>query len=295
MLLSLMMGLIMNTGWMAEMANASGREVGNGGDAYSQEFISLGGSLAARWHELGFTEALPVKQEAFQSATEKVRVISTEEKLILRGEEVDAINYPLCKEGETPETHPCGKIRLNRSRWDALKDRRHRKVALVLHEYLGTLGTDETRFDDYYEASGPLLARLKKLLAEKPLVEVNFSCRIERWDVKTKGTVVAATLDTYHAPSAAEIKLGTGKVFPAYFLSIAKVGSDFLASVQIDRLEYRIYKRRDIGSPLEGETLTGGYIPFTVNGKNSIRALNDPELQLTCYRTLDQVNPPPEL
>lgn len=111
----------------------AGNEHGNGGDSYSLEFVTLGRKMV---REIRQNPDPRIPESALVVAVEVTDVV-TKDKLELRGAEVDAINYPAQK-----------RIELNRSRWKEYSEKQ--KTALVLHEYLGVIGVDDSR----YEISG---------------------------------------------------------------------------------------------------------------------------------------------
>jgi hypothetical protein len=112
----------------------SGNELGNGGDYVAQQFIAGGRELVTRLREHPDSRIPDVN--ALEKAVERVKVTSAG-SLSLHGAEVDAINFP-------SDDH----IDVNRARWqESAADKR---VALVLHEYLGILQVN----DLHYEVSG---------------------------------------------------------------------------------------------------------------------------------------------
>jgi hypothetical protein len=119
----------------------AGNELGNGGDSFAQEFISLGRSLV---EQLKAKPDPKISEDALAAVVESTSVV-TKDSLDLRGNEVDAINYPEAK-----------RIELSRSRWQGYDQ--HQKVSLVLHEYLGISRVD----DSSYQISGPYLKPLQQ-------------------------------------------------------------------------------------------------------------------------------------
>ncbi|MGZ3694041.1 MAG: hypothetical protein ACXWQO_07560, partial [Bdellovibrionota bacterium] len=108
----------------------AGNELGNGGDVYAKEFVSLGRGVLEKM------KASPDSKipdfDAFAKAIEETRVV-TEDNLELEGATVDAINYPQSK-----------RIELNRRRWREYDN--EERSALVLHEYLGVARIDDSRY-----------------------------------------------------------------------------------------------------------------------------------------------------
>ena len=127
-------------------AHATGFENGNAGDAYAAEFILTAKDMATRLRALPASELRGVNTDQLSGAIITTTVHSAE-RLSLRGEEVDAINYPDKK-----------LIRINRSRWRNLRvgAKTVSRFTLALHEYLGIMGLD----DSQYRLSSPLVSRI---------------------------------------------------------------------------------------------------------------------------------------
>lgn len=106
---------------------------GNGGDEISQSFVEVGYKLV---ESLMKDPVAGVDTEALLQAVKATRVFS-EERLVLRGTEVDAINYP---DPQSP------RILVSRSRWAAMEKSSHRRVFLAFHEYLGIMGLDDSSY-----------------------------------------------------------------------------------------------------------------------------------------------------
>ena len=108
-----------------------GTDRGNGGDEYGKAFINLGLDLAESLaqHPLPGVDAKRLL-EAVDST-----YVNSQERLFLGDEEKDAINYP--------ESH---RILVSRTAWDRMESQPHRRAFLVLHEYLGIMGVDDTRY-----------------------------------------------------------------------------------------------------------------------------------------------------
>ncbi len=110
-----------------------GNERGNGGDEYAKEFIRAGLNVAQ------ILETNPihgVDLELLRKAIRETKV-NSRVTLSLRGNEVDAINYP-------DALNP--RILLSRTAWDRLKDSPHRRDFLAFHEYLGIMGVDDSNY-----------------------------------------------------------------------------------------------------------------------------------------------------
>jgi hypothetical protein len=111
-----------------------GIDRGNGGDEYSQEFVAIGYELV----ESLMKEPLAgVDAKMLLEAVEITKVKSTSQRLVLRGQEVSAINDPRT----APPT-----ILVNQGAWDRMATEAHKRVFLVLHEYLGIMGVDDSNY-----------------------------------------------------------------------------------------------------------------------------------------------------
>ncbi len=110
-----------------------GFDVGNGGDRYAGEFVEIGEEIV---ETLIHSPRAGIDSTAMLEAIRKTKVVS-KDSLELDGKAIDAINYPLA----TPP-----RIEVNRDAWDRMKWRRHDKIFLVMHEYLGILGVDDSNY-----------------------------------------------------------------------------------------------------------------------------------------------------
>jgi hypothetical protein len=116
-----------------------GTDAGNGGDDYAREFINLGLEIAESLAQ----NPIPGLDAKDLLRTIQATQVNSQESLVLRGDKVDAINIPWA----TPQ-----KILVSRTGWDRMRSQRHRQAFLVLHEYLGIMGIDDSR----YQVSGLL-------------------------------------------------------------------------------------------------------------------------------------------
>jgi hypothetical protein len=140
-----------------------GNEGGHGGDTYALEFATLGQKIAQELN-LEDNQQLMAKWQlsatTLKTTVQNTLVYSSEEDQVkLRGQIVDAINYPESK-----------KIILNRTRWReaVLSD----KLKLVLHEYFGIIGVERDTYTASVEFVGALKSLHKKLLnnlADSPI------------------------------------------------------------------------------------------------------------------------------
>jgi len=125
----------------------AGTKDGGGGDLVGMEFTQLGQTVS--YFLSGMKDAPPIAASAFSKAVSRTYVRSADHT-ILKGDEVDAINYP-----------EKSKILVNRSRWShATEDQ---KVALVFHEYLGILNAG----DQTYSVSADFIATYAKEIEKR--------------------------------------------------------------------------------------------------------------------------------
>lgn len=102
-----------------------------GGDAYALEFTLLGYQAVEIIRDSEVKEVTPGD---FLDIIAQTKVMS-QERLFLNGAEVDAINTPSQKT-----------IQLSRIRWDDIQNQQQMKFKLVIHEYLGVLGVDDSKY-----------------------------------------------------------------------------------------------------------------------------------------------------
>lgn len=121
-------------GLVAGLSALAGNEIGNGGDSYSLEFAAIGRKMVDKIRANPDPAIGDV--EAFARAVNEAQVV-TRDKVELGDREVDAANFPSLK-----------RIELNRARWREYSA--EEKSALVIHEYLGIAGVD----DSSYQVSG---------------------------------------------------------------------------------------------------------------------------------------------
>lgn len=110
----------------------AGGTVGNGGDTYAIQFVDM----ARKAHdELKKKGSSPIQLELFINTINTAVIESTDQQLYLNGAIKDAINYP----AES-------KIIFNRKAWQNAPNERTR-LLFVLHEYLGLMGVDDSRYN----------------------------------------------------------------------------------------------------------------------------------------------------
>lgn len=136
-LMALFAGLPSHAGW----------DHGNAGDTYVTEFTLTARDLLVRLKLLPSSELREVNLTRLAGAIASVKV-SSEEKVVLRGREVDAMNDP-----------ELGIIVVSRSRWRTLRTAPEttNRLTLVLHEYLFHIGVDDTNF----RLSGSLIPQMQ--------------------------------------------------------------------------------------------------------------------------------------
>ncbi|MGE3262398.1 MAG: hypothetical protein AB7K68_11515 [Bacteriovoracia bacterium] len=110
-----------------------GDDRGNGGDAYSQEFISTARTVVK------LLQRFPIKGLDSDGISRLIdrTVVGSKESLLLRGTEVDAINYP---DANKP------RIEVSRRGWDRMRHDFRRKRIIVLHEFLSIAGIDDSHY-----------------------------------------------------------------------------------------------------------------------------------------------------
>ncbi len=110
-----------------------GIDRGNPGDEYAAAFINIGYDLAENLAK----DPIPGVEARALFAAVRATSLHSEASLKLRGYEVDAINYP---HSEAP------RIVVSRAGWDRMGLEPHRRVFLVLHEYLAIMGIDDSKY-----------------------------------------------------------------------------------------------------------------------------------------------------
>lgn len=134
--------VLLSTLLMSQFSSAQIDRKGNGGDIYAVEFVDTAQKVV---------DTLVVQQSEtaiIKKLSEKIRsalVESTDDQLFLDGVRKDAINYPDIE-----------KIIFNRKGWATANERT--RMLLVLHEYLGLLRINDSR----YSVSGSILKEVAK-------------------------------------------------------------------------------------------------------------------------------------
>ncbi|MCU1441760.1 MAG: hypothetical protein JWP85_2757 [Rhodoglobus sp.] len=117
-----------------------GNEGGHGGDPYALEFSGIAKAIGDKLvQEETRSGAAFIKWKFkaadFQKSAKAIRYTSAEsDDMVLRGQEVDAINFP-----------DQNLIKVNRARWRELNFRA--RSQLVLHEVFGILGVERDSFE----------------------------------------------------------------------------------------------------------------------------------------------------
>lgn len=117
-------------------SHAGGGIVGNGGDAYSAEFVLTARLSLKILKERDLSGVREFDIDKFAGVIESTEIHS-DSTLVLNGHEVDAINYPSQK-----------LIMINRSRWSQIRGENGTvaRFNLVLHEYLGIMRADDSTY-----------------------------------------------------------------------------------------------------------------------------------------------------
>jgi hypothetical protein len=132
--------IMMLTSSFAFGRTEGGNEGGHGGDPYALEFSGIAKALGDKLvkeeeRSVQAFDKWKFKAVAFQKAAKNTRYASAEsDDMILRGQEVDAINFP-----------DQGLIKVNRARWRELNFRA--RTQLVLHEVFGILNVERDSFE----------------------------------------------------------------------------------------------------------------------------------------------------
>lgn len=111
--------------------------VGGGGDTYAIQFIDV---ARTAHDELKKRGSSLIRLELLLNTINTAAVESTDKNLYLNGSLKDAINYPTQQ-----------KIIFNRKAWKDAANQRTR-LLFVLHEYLGLMGVNDSRYDISSEA-----------------------------------------------------------------------------------------------------------------------------------------------
>ena len=124
-----------------------GNSVGNGGDAMAAEFVQTA-RTALHYLDLK-TSSQANLSFIIQSLARGLNEtqVNSNDQLFLRGDEVDAINFPELK-----------KIVLSRKRWETYREKGLSvRSRLALHEYLGVIGLN----DSHYQISSQLIESIR--------------------------------------------------------------------------------------------------------------------------------------
>ncbi|MBS1969672.1 MAG: hypothetical protein JSU04_05170 [Bdellovibrionales bacterium] len=122
--------LILATFLMTTSSAFAVKIVGNGGDTYAIEFVSVASDIL---DYLQYTADGKVDLAKLKEVVKATKVESTNQLLSLKGMPKDAINYPAEK-----------RILFSRTAWGNAKEAE--KPRLVLHEYLGVFGADDSSY-----------------------------------------------------------------------------------------------------------------------------------------------------
>ena len=150
-------------GMLGPTLYAGGGKESGGGDAFAQEFASLG-RLIAKAIDAKRLALKHIDWDRFNYAVETTRII-TAERVHFKGAEVDAKNYP--------KKHL---IVLSRSRWRSYHGFFRYKLSLVLHEYAGILGDSDTHYALSSEYLPALEGLSNKTLEQLLLARIDSLC-----------------------------------------------------------------------------------------------------------------------
>lgn len=253
-------------------ARAGGKGGGNGGDGVALEFKAIAHNIVDHWSELEFTRALSVSRSQFKKAIESAVVRSTDETLFVKGVEVDAINY----------TEPKGEIVINRRRWTGMSEDFARLAALVFHEYLGVMGTDNTRFDDFYEISAHQFVKLKSFFKTQYQIQMSFLCLLQTWDSKVNQVQVIRVLQTTQGTDDVWFQIGERE----YSLELKPSFDDLFKKTLTKTLIYALYPKAKGQLPDRTRPVSGDRLEFS-SGKSSLRIMDKPEIQMSCYQVFE--------
>ncbi|MCM0605816.1 MAG: hypothetical protein KA715_06965 [Xanthomonadaceae bacterium] len=257
---------------------AGGKGGGNGGDAVALEFKAIAHNITDHWDELEFAQTGATSKLQFKKAIRLAYVHSVEESLYIEGNEVDAINYP-CPNIESTTEKVCGEIIINRKRWSSIGDDLAKFAALVFHEYLGVLGKDHSRFDDFYEMSAPEFVKLKSFFKTQYQIKMSFLCLLQKWDEKNRKVQVIHTIQTSEGSNEYWFELG-GK---EYSLEIRQGFEDLFTRTLTKSLTYALYPKGIGQFPDREHPISGDRVTFS-SGRTSIRIMDQPELQMSCFQ-----------
>ncbi|WP_413575190.1 hypothetical protein ACLVWU_12935 [Bdellovibrio sp. HCB290] len=100
---------------------------------YTEEFIKIGKKAAARIKDV---PDFPISEAEFLQAVQTTTIEFTEDRLVSNeGIEVDALNFPSRK-----------LIRVNWDRWYSYSSNQENRAQLAIHEYLGILKANDTKY-----------------------------------------------------------------------------------------------------------------------------------------------------
>ncbi|WP_413582110.1 hypothetical protein [Bdellovibrio sp. HCB288] len=100
---------------------------------YAEEFIEIGTKAAKRIEDI---PDFPVSEAEFLQAVQTTKIEFTEDRLVSNeGIEVDALNFPAKK-----------LIRVNWDRWYSYSSLKENRIQLAVHEYLGILKANDTKY-----------------------------------------------------------------------------------------------------------------------------------------------------
>ena len=131
--LSVILGLALIVAGCSKDDHADGGTSGGGGDALAMEFRLTANNAIAR-AKSNDINMFNLDYGRLQSVLDGCDIVTTDDKLILKGDEKDAINYP-----------DTNKIYLNRPRYRSYSESLEQEV-IALHEVMGLAKIDDDKF-----------------------------------------------------------------------------------------------------------------------------------------------------
>lgn len=173
---------------------SDGGVTSNGGDSVAAEFTNIGRHVA----EIIRTQInFPVSADQFLRAVSGT-LVTSKNHTILRGNEVDAINYPTQR-----------RIEVNRKRWLNNKDLTRSHYVLVAHEYFGILGVDDSR----YQVS-------EKLFGIPGASRHTIRCKAFEDNALGAGSKYFLEINDYEQKAMAVVKDTNGKISPLSYIGV---------------------------------------------------------------------------
>jgi hypothetical protein len=143
----------------------AGNSFGNGGDITSLEFVRYARLAIKYLNESKVPTDLEPTVKKIENSLEVVKVNSSSELLMLNGNEVDAINYPLES-----------KIVVSRNGWKYIKQYSLFSLyTFVLHEYLGVSGINDQEYSTSQKLLKVIDSKIRKNYSSEGLLIENLA------------------------------------------------------------------------------------------------------------------------